>query len=465
MNLKTGASSNWLSFGDFRLVRLDATLADATDYDNLIAAISTAEAKTLGFEDGEYAPYSNAAVLTKLAEAKAIDKDVNNEQSDVQALTTYLNDAANWTANSGDVDAIFNGSFSSDVEGDWGGWTRTNPWGQQQTGLPGDYATAYYNHPGSLQYGNQGVYTMPLKASQLYKLTFAYRSHENDSNKGVTVSVKNGDEGLNAVVFPKNGSTSDWKVVEAYFTTTTPGNYVLTLANDGNTWMTGVSLVKAEESKLTLAETTAYTSTLTNYTYFETLTLGRKFDTEKRSTMVLPFALTKDETSAAFKEVYELDDVEGQSIKLAEATEIAAGKPYLVKAKNTTLSVTGKALDPSTTVSNTEKSDASSTVTFVGTFSPVELTSANENTYVVSSNTLYEVTSVVNVKAYRGYFTVATTSGVKNFVLDFGNGETTNIEALESETGDKVIYNLAGQRVQKAQKGIFIVNGKKVVIK
>ena len=182
--------------------------------------------------------------------------------------------------------------------------------------------------------------------------------------------------------------------------------------------------------------------------------------------MVLPFALTADETSAAFEEVYQLDNVDGQSIKLAEATEIEAGKPYLVKAKAATLSVTGKALDPSTTLDNTVVSDASSTVTFVGRFSPVVLTAAaNANAYVVSSNTLYQVTSDVNVKAYRGYFTVDTTSGVKNFVLDFGNGETTSIEALESETRDKVIYNLAGQRVQKAQKGIFIVNGKKVVIK
>ena len=467
VEIKVTATSStvheWFSVGDFRLVRLDATLADATDYDKLIAAISTAEAKTLGFEDGEYAPYSNAAVLTKLAEAKAIDKDVNNEQSDVQALTNYLDDAANWTANSGDVDAIFNGSFSSDVEGDGGltGWTRTNPWGQQQTGLPGDYATAYYNQPGSLQYGKQGVYTMPLKASQLYKLTFAYRSHDAiNPNKGVTVSVKNGDEGLASATFPANGSTSDWKVVDAYFTTGAAGNYVLTLANDGNTWMTGVSLVKAEESELALA------ANPTKYTYYQDASFDRTFSTTNYSTLVLPFALTDEEKKAAFEEVYELNAVEGQSIKLAEATEIAAGKPYLVKAKTAKLSVTNKALDPSTTVSNTEQSDASSTVTFVGRFSPVVLTAAaNANAYVVSNSTLYQVTSDVTVKAYRGYFTVVTTNGVKNFVLDFGNGETTSIEALESETGDKVIYNLAGQRVQKAQKGVFIVNGKKVVIK
>ena len=478
VEIKVTATSStvheWFSVGDFRLVRLDATLAEATDYTKLDDAIRDAEKKTLGFEDGEYAPYSNAAVLTKLAEAKAIDKDVNNEQSDVQALTNYLNDAANWTANSGDVDAIYNGDFAKANGNNPEGWTRSNnAWGQQQTGLdPATNGTSgttawYYNTTGAWEYGKDDVYKMPLKGNQLYKLTFKYRSHATNSNNWMKATVLNeSTQGLSEVQFPQHGDATVFVPCVAYFHTGDAGNCVLSLEQNGNTHLTDVSLVKAEESELTLAETTAYTSTLTNYTYFETLTLDREFSTEKRSTMVLPFALTADETSTAFEEVYELDNVDGQSIKLAEATEITAGKPYLVKAKNATLSVTGKALDPSTTVDNTVKSDASSTVTFVGRFSPVVLTAAaNANAYVVSSNTLYQVTSDVNVKAYRGYFTIDTTGGVKNFVLDFGNGETTNIEALESETRDKVIYNLAGQRVQKAQKGVFIVNGKKVVIK
>ena len=32
-------------------------------------------------------------------------------------------------------------------------------------------------------------------------------------------------------------------------------------------------------------------------------------------------------------------------------------------------------------------------------------------------------------------------------------------------TGNVVIYDLAGRRVEKMEKGIYIVNGKKVVIK
>ena len=37
--------------------------------------------------------------------------------------------------------------------------------------------------------------------------------------------------------------------------------------------------------------------------------------------------------------------------------------------------------------------------------------------------------------------------------------------AEETNLENAVIYNLNGQRVDKAQKGLYIVNGKKVVIK
>ena len=259
INMVTGNSGNWLSFGDFRLVRIAFTAATSTEYDALNDAIETAENKTLGFEDGEYAPYNNVGALAALSNAKALDQLVENAKSDVEAATTALNNAT-WTANNGDVDAIFNGMFDSNVEGDWGltGWTRTNAWGQQRTNVDngeGVYSTAYYNQPGSLQYGNQGVYTMPLAANTIYKLTFAYRSHENNSNTGMTVSVLNEEDGLAATTFAGNGSTSEWKLVSQRFKTGAAGNYVLRLGNGGNTWMTNVSLVKENEAvAITIAE-------------------------------------------------------------------------------------------------------------------------------------------------------------------------------------------------------------------
>jgi hypothetical protein len=44
-------------------------------------------------------------------------------------------------------------------------------------------------------------------------------------------------------------------------------------------------------------------------------------------------------------------------------------------------------------------------------------------------------------------------------------GETTGIKAIEAQEAQEGIYNLQGQRVAKAQKGLYIVNGKKAIVK
>lgn len=70
-----------------------------------------------------------------------------------------------------------------------------------------------------------------------------------------------------------------------------------------------------------------------------------------------------------------------------------------------------------------------------------------------------------NVKSGTAYLAVPTTqaSSVKGFVLD---GMETGINGVEAEAGSNAaIYNLQGQRVQKAQHGLYIVNGKKYMVK
>ena len=46
-----------------------------------------------------------------------------------------------------------------------------------------------------------------------------------------------------------------------------------------------------------------------------------------------------------------------------------------------------------------------------------------------------------------------------------GEDDATGIEAIDNGqlTIDNKIYNLAGQRIQKMQKGVNIVNGKKIL--
>lgn len=67
------------------------------------------------------------------------------------------------------------------------------------------------------------------------------------------------------------------------------------------------------------------------------------------------------------------------------------------------------------------------------------------------------------VPANRAYLPIDLGGGsVKAFSLSFDT--ETGINEIGSESGN-TIFNLAGQRVSKAQKGLYIVNGKKVIIK
>lgn len=67
-----------------------------------------------------------------------------------------------------------------------------------------------------------------------------------------------------------------------------------------------------------------------------------------------------------------------------------------------------------------------------------------------------------NVKTGTAYLAVPNAVSVKGFLLD---GTPTAIEGVEAESTTGVIYNLSGQRVQKAQHGLYIVNGKKLLVK
>ena len=52
---------------------------------------------------------------------------------------------------------------------------------------------------------------------------------------------------------------------------------------------------------------------------------------------------------------------------------------------------------------------------------------------------------------------------MKALFLGFGDADA--ISSIKAETENAEIFNLAGQRLQKLQKGINIVNGKKVLVR
>ena len=76
------------------------------------------------------------------------------------------------------------------------------------------------------------------------------------------------------------------------------------------------------------------------------------------------------------------------------------------------------------------------------------------------------VTSIPGNKAFL--ILTDTEAQAKGFVLEFEDGSTTGIETIESSknnTENGVYYDLQGRRVENPTCGIYIVNGKKVVIK
>ena len=66
------------------------------------------------------------------------------------------------------------------------------------------------------------------------------------------------------------------------------------------------------------------------------------------------------------------------------------------------------------------------------------------------------------VAANRAYIHLPQGSLVKDFTIDLEN-DATGISSLTNEKENGAIYNVAGQRLQKMQKGINIVNGKKIL--
>ena len=66
--------------------------------------------------------------------------------------------------------------------------------------------------------------------------------------------------------------------------------------------------------------------------------------------------------------------------------------------------------------------------------------------------------------AGKCYIQLENASGIK--MIGFNNGDATGINAVINDAIiDGAIYNLSGQRVNNPTKGIYIVNGKKILIK
>ena len=77
----------------------------------------------------------------------------------------------------------------------------------------------------------------------------------------------------------------------------------------------------------------------------------------------------------------------------------------------------------------------------------------------------YRTTKDFTLKANSAYIKALPVLVVESRDFIAINGEATAIKTVETKQQNGEIYNLAGQRVVKAQKGLYIQNGKKVIMK
>ena len=205
----------------------------------------------------------------------------------------------------------------------------------------------------------------------------------------------------------------------------------------------------------------------------------------KWNTLTLPFnvALANSELAGATAKTLSEATVDGTSITLTfgDAVEtLTAGTPYIIQWESGEDNIVNPVFDSyglgatariitATEGQTVEKADGN--VKFIGYYNPVNITAADDDIYYLTAdNTLKYTGKDRTLKAFRAYFQFAESEGARTFILDFGEGGTaTTIGNLPAEMfGQGDWYTPSGIKVGDslpAKKGIYINNGKKVVIK
>lgn len=240
---------------------------------------------------------------------------------------------------------------------------------------------------------------------------------------------------------------------------------------------------------------------------YETITLNRSFTGGNWETICLPFTMTEKEVEDNFGEGTELIIMNGTSISgtalnvnfvYHEIQSILAGYPYLIKPTKTidAITVKNKVIDPATSLTTFDGGDY--TFTGISGYSTANVANSKgvigysvktkEGDVFLSGNKLYISTGSSVIKGYRAYIKLkeGVTPQAKSVALSFGNiwdegnddnNVSTILHGVEADdimdmTGlreAKGVYNLKGQKVGNTMNnlpaGIYVVNGKKTVIK
>ena len=200
------------------------------------------------------------------------------------------------------------------------------------------------------------------------------------------------------------------------------------------------------------------------------------------NTLCVPFSLTAAQVKAAFGndvELRKLAGVNGNTITFEPETKVEAGVPYLIKLSEAnakgTYTFTGVNTIAVTKADAIGTDQLKAAISFVGIYSSQDVAgwATEGEDYVAclgADNMFFKAQAETKMKGFRAFFLVPNNvpSNALKAVID---GTATGIEDLviDGVKANGRVYNLNGQYVGNSlnglQPGLYIQNGKKIVVK
>lgn len=213
-------------------------------------------------------------------------------------------------------------------------------------------------------------------------------------------------------------------------------------------------IVDTECQKLVLSEDAAFFAPMA-FTAAE-VSFDRDFAAGRVNTFVLPFTFTVPDGISVTK----LNKVEGTTLTFSPVTTAEANTPYLIETNET------RPFDALTNVEVAATATVDVTVSGVthhGAFDSETVTSGETTYYGWNENGEFVKATTGTLLPFRTYLTTSAAQAAPAFkvIMD----KPTGIDAITTTETDGAIYDLTGRRVEKAVKGIYIRDGKKVYIK
>lgn len=209
---------------------------------------------------------------------------------------------------------------------------------------------------------------------------------------------------------------------------------------------------------------------------YETVAVNRTLKADTWNTFCVPFGMSAEDIVSNFGEGAKVKELDGLTVSgvnfnmhFGDAESIEAGKPYMVKVATPVSSIIVNnayvltKVDDELYLDDTTVTDSEgNSLTFHGNYAKMKVPMGS---FIISSNLFYYVDSEVNNKGFRGYITTegadGTPAAARSLNYVFGN-ETEGIMGLDYQKTDR-IYDAQGRIYNKLQRGVNIVNGKKIL--